>query len=88
MRISELLLQMTRHFDINEGFNRHLEKTKESQKKDSTFNPNLINNDTLLRILIEAMCECGIFCKALEVWEELIAGLQTWELFQVYVQDS
>ena len=79
---------MSSYFDINDGFPRHLEKMKEAQKIAFTFDADLINNATVLRMRIKAMCECGLFEKSLDEWEELSSSSQTWDDFQFHFQDA
>jgi len=62
---------MSSYFDINDGFTRYVERMKEAQKTASTIDVNLINDTTLLQMGIEAMCECSLFEKALDEWEDL-----------------
>ena len=69
LNISELLIEITTYFDINDRFTKYIEKKKEAQKVPATVNTDLINDTTLLRMGIEAMYECGLFEKALDEWE-------------------
>ena len=50
---------------------------KEAQKIVATIDVNLINDAILLRMGIDAMCNCGLFDKALDEWEELSSLDQT-----------
>ena len=79
---------MSNYFDINGGFAHYLEKMKEAQKIAATVDKELINNSTLLRMGIEVMCECGLFEKALDEWEEMSMSNQNWDIFQFHFQDT
>ena len=59
---------MASYFDIDEHFSKHNERMKESQKTAATIDTNLINDATLSRMGIEAMCNCGLFDKAMDEW--------------------
>lgn len=67
----ELLSEMAGYFNANDGFARHAERMKDSQRVAATIDPDLINDATLLRMGIEAMHSCGLHEKALDEWEEL-----------------
>ena len=58
LNIQELLSEMSSYFVINDGFCRCAEKMKEAQNIVATVDDDLINNATLLRMGIDAMCEC------------------------------
>lgn len=88
LNMSELLTEMTNSFDVNEGFSKHIEKTKEAQKVAATVDPNLINDATLLRMGVESMHHCGLFGQALDDWEELAQAQQTWLESQTYFLDA
>ena len=79
---------MSSYFDTNDRFARYVENVKEVQKIVATVDTDLINNETLLRMGIEAMCECGLFEKELDEWEELSSSSQTRDEFQAHFQDS
>ena len=49
---------------------------------------NLINDATLRRMGIEAMCNFGLFDKAIDEWEELETWEQTWEDFITHFQNA
>ena len=57
---------------------------REAQKTASAVDSNLINDSTLLRISIEAMCNCGLFEKAIDEWKEWNKTEQTWDNFQAH----
>ena len=66
INISELLTNMKDHCDTNEGFPRHIEKIKKSQKETSTIDVNLIDNAKLLGLGIKAMHDYGCHNKVLD----------------------
>ena len=75
---------MASYFGINEVFTKHIERMKEVQKTAAMIDVNLINDVTLLRMAIVAMCNCELFYKALDQREELSSLDQTWEDFNPF----
>jgi len=68
---------MKNYYDINEGMTKYFEKMKNAQTFATAVDRDLINDATLLRIVMDAMYECGLFKKALDKWEELDKTEQT-----------
>ena len=66
LNILELLANIVDYFDINNSFTRYIEIMKEAQKIATTVDCNLSNDTMLLWMGIEAMCNCGLFEKALD----------------------
>ena len=54
---------------------------REVQKVAAAVDPNLNNDAALLRMGVEDACECGLFDKSLDKWEEITSGLQKWTVF-------
>ena len=69
LNMSEILTNIASYFDINEGFAKCIERMKEAQKIAAIIDANLINDATLLRMRIEAMCNFGLFDKVPDQWE-------------------
>ena len=59
---------MKYYYDINEGFIVHIEKMLKAQKLVLTIDVNLIKDETLLRMCIESICDCGLCDKYLYEW--------------------
>jgi len=57
---------------------------KNAQTIATAVDKDLINDETLLQIGVDAIYECGLFEKALDKWEELDKTEQTWENFQMH----
>ena len=55
---------------------------REVQKVAAAVDPNLINDAALLRMGVEDACECGLFDKSLDKWEEITSGFQKWTVFK------
>ena len=63
-------------------------KDKGSTKTKATIDANLINDATLLRMGIKAMCNCGLLDKAIDEWEGLSSINQKWEYFVTHFQNA
>ena len=82
LNITKSLTKMKDYYDVNNAFNRCIEKMKKAQKVVSNTDVNLINDVTLFRLGIEEMCEFSSLDKNLDEWEELSKSNKIWDIFQ------